>query len=141
MTVAATIVIALIILGHDSDPGGPSVPASDTVVAQQSIAPSKRAFSFNVDALTAIGSKGPIVPGDRLDVVVERVEGAITVVEDVEVLAVGSTLNRDPVMAPESQSADIVTILGDPEQVRLLAETAGMDANTRLLLVERPDSH
>jgi pilus assembly protein CpaB len=77
-------------------------------------------LSFNTEPVTTEGER--VLPGNRVDIVIERDGGATTVVENVEVLAVGSE-----VVTPESQSpATItVTVAVGPEQTQLLTEALG----------------
>jgi len=77
----------------------------------------KRAVSLEIEPETAQGE--PVIPGDRVDVAIERDGEATMVVENVEVLAVERAV---PVMAEETRSQVTVTIAIRPEQAKLLAE-------------------
>jgi Flp pilus assembly protein CpaB len=67
-----------------------------------------------------------IVPGDRVDVLIGD-GAATTVIENVEVLALGSG-----VVAAEAQGAATITVAVDPQQAQLLAEAMSSGGKIRL---------
>jgi Flp pilus assembly protein CpaB len=103
---------------------GPPVPSSG--VGKIVIPPGGRAFSFNIDSPAIDGEL--IVPGDRVDILIER-DGqgsGATVIENVEVIAVGSS------RVEESQIPPTITVAIEPERAELLAEALSSAGKIRL---------
>jgi pilus assembly protein CpaB len=89
----------------------------------------RRALSLDVEPVTTEGER--ILPGDHIDIKVVRDAGASTVVENVEVLAVGRESNVLP-PTETSLTQATVTLAVDPEQAQLLAEALSSGAKIRL---------